>query len=309
MMNELTLIVTFLNEGAEVYKTIESFKNSTNVPFDIILINDGSTDGYDYREIADCFDAEYVEHAVRKGTASSRNEGVSLCSTKYFLLIDAHMRVYQEDWISRIVHELDKEENLLLCCSTLSLDQNGRVCNNVVGYGAFIDLPILDAKWNHLEKEGEESFEIPCVLGASYAGHKRYWLYLKGLNGLESYGFEEQLISLKVWLSGGKCKVLKDVKFGHIFREEGKTPYTVSLSNYYLNQLMIVELFYNEEYKRIFLRELRKKIDKEQVNAWVEEFGKCRQKLMEEKGYYNGIFCRDFDFIMQLNDKTKYIQE
>ena len=103
-MKKLTLIITFLNEGFEVYKTIDSFRNSTSIPFDIILINDGSTDGYNYKEIADYFGAKYVEHTIRKGAASSRDEGVSLCSTKFFLLIDAHMRVYQSDWIPQITH-------------------------------------------------------------------------------------------------------------------------------------------------------------------------------------------------------------
>lgn len=272
-MNNLSLIITFLNEGYEVYRTLECFTNSTDVPFDIILINDGSTDGFNYKEVAEYFKAQYIEHPYRKGAAASRDEGVSLCSTKYFMLIDAHMRVYQDDWVTRIMEILEKDEKLLLCCSTLSLNQNAEICDDTVGYGAFIDLLTLDAKWYHKNsniKIKDECFDIPCILGASYAGHKSFWQYIKGLYGLKSYGFEEQLISLKTWLSGGCCKVVTTVELGHIFREGDRAPYSVSLSDYYMNQFMVVELFYNDAYKRKYIQEIRKHIDIETINTWIE---------------------------------------
>ena len=49
---EMTVIIPFLNEGIEVGETIKSIKSHTTIPFDIILINDASTDGYNYGQIA-----------------------------------------------------------------------------------------------------------------------------------------------------------------------------------------------------------------------------------------------------------------
>lgn len=309
-MNKLTLIVTFLNEGIEVRNTIESFRNSTKEPFDIILINDGSTDiGIDYEKIAKEFGARYIKHIERQGTANSRNEGVSLCTTKYFIHIDAHMRVYQDNWVSNIVNELEKEENTLLCCSTLSLNKDASIDKSCqVGYGAFINLLDLIVCWiNKPDITNENSFEIPCVLGASYACSCEYWSYLRGLKGLRSYGYEEQLISMKVWLSGGKCKVLKKVQQGHIFREKDKVPYKISMPAYHANQFMIVEMFYNEEYKRKFMQDIRKRIEVETVNSGVEDLKQYRQDIIEEKEYYKKIFCRDFDFILKLNNSANFL--
>ena len=299
-MNDLTVILTFFNEGVEFLKTLQCLISMTKKKFDIILINDNSNDEYDYVEIAETFGAKYIEHVERKGPAVSRDEGVLICTTEYFLLLDAHMRVYQDDWVERIVNELKKEEKGLLCCSTLALNKDADlVQNRLVGYGAFISLHDLDTHWiTNLYKDDSR---IPCVLGASYACSKKYWMDLNGLKGLKLYGLEEQLISMKVWLSGGKCFVLKDVCFGHIFRDELPASYEITPTEYYLNQLYVVELLYNIAYKQRFIRNLRRKMGDKIVNELLEEFKQYREEIAKEKLYYKILFVKTFDFIVEFN--------
>ena len=43
--NELTLIIPFLNEGEEVYNTVKNLRENSIYDFNIILINDASSDG------------------------------------------------------------------------------------------------------------------------------------------------------------------------------------------------------------------------------------------------------------------------
>lgn len=302
-MCNITVIITFLNEGVEVFNTLKCFRESASFPFEIVLINDGSTDDFDYQKVADDFGARYIKHSERKGPAVSRNEGVEICSTDYFLLLDAHMRVYQDNWGTRIIEEIDKEKEVLLCCSTITLDKNAEIIKeSPIGYGSTINLLNLSNDWNNgFNEKHEDCIEIPCVLGASYACSKKYWMKLRGLNGLRTYGFEEQLISIKVWLSGGKCKVLKDVKFGHIFRDESNIPYVIPATDYYLNQLLIVELFYNDDFKLKFIKNMRKNIGVEYTNNWMEEFKQYRQEIAEEKAYYKTVFKKNFDLIIDLN--------
>lgn len=301
-MNKLTVVLTVLNEGVELQKTLESLVKSADAPFDIILINDCSNDGFDYEKVAVDYGAKYVEHDVRKGPAFSRDEGIALCSTEYFLLIDAHMRVYQDFWCTRIVDELQREENVLLCCSTIALSKNAVSLETGIGYGAIIDLQSLDARWKN---DIAEDDTIPCIYGASYACSRKYWIDLNGLDGLKLYGFEEQLISLKVWLNGGKCKVLKDVCFGHIFRDELPASYEIPVDAYFFNQLLIVELIYDVNYKSKFIKYLRKERGTNNVNSWIEEFAQRRQEISERKKMNKEMFTRDFDFIINLNTTKK----
>lgn len=86
----LTIIIPFLNEGVEVYNTVKNIRDTVNIDFNIILINDTLTDGYDYKSESETFNAEYIVYTERKGVAESRVEGVNLCKTKYFMLLDAH---------------------------------------------------------------------------------------------------------------------------------------------------------------------------------------------------------------------------
>lgn len=43
---KIMIIIPFLNEGVEVEETVTNIKEHAKIPFDIILINDGSTDKY-----------------------------------------------------------------------------------------------------------------------------------------------------------------------------------------------------------------------------------------------------------------------
>ncbi|WP_303011998.1 glycosyltransferase family 2 protein [uncultured Bacteroides sp.] len=99
---KLTVIIPFLNEKEEVRNTVKSLRESSDQCFKIILINDCSTDGYDYKKIAEDFETQYIEPSKRMGVAASRDEGVSKCNTDYFLFLDAHMRVFQRDWVEII---------------------------------------------------------------------------------------------------------------------------------------------------------------------------------------------------------------
>jgi glycosyltransferase involved in cell wall biosynthesis len=230
MKNRLTVIIPFLNESKEVYNTVKNLRENSDYDFDLILINDNSTDSYDYESVAGEYSARYIEHKERIGVAASRDEGVRLCNTDCFLFLDAHMRLYRRDWVKLLLEELDKEDKSLLCGATITLDVEGNEkTDRPIGYGAFFNFGDLSIHWlcESSMPEGDIA-EIPCVLGASYACKKDYWLHLHGLDGLKSYGYDEQLISLKVWLDHGKCKVVKNLKFGHIFRDKELVPYEIS---------------------------------------------------------------------------------
>ncbi|GHV22224.1 hypothetical protein FACS1894174_06570 [Bacteroidia bacterium] len=62
-------------------------------------------------------------------------------------------------------------------------------------------------------------------------------MYLRGLSGLISYGSDEAYISIKAWLSGGKCLILKDVIVGHLYRKD--PPYAVKHIDYVYNKVLV----------------------------------------------------------------------
>jgi len=303
---ELTLIIPFLNEGNEVYNTVKNFKETADVDIDIILINDASNDGFDYKGVADNFDAIYIEHQTRKGVAASRDEGINICKTPYFLLLDAHMRAFQSNWTSLILNEIKANKRAILCCCTRPLNNDGTIGNEFSGYGSVFNFPDLSIYWALGDKFTKaDVFEIPCVLGASYICEKHYWLYLKGLTGLIDYGLDEQLISIKVWLEGGSCKVLSKVVFGHLFRSAEKVPYAMKSVTFLYNQLLIAELFLEQKEKIHFYNKARNYNGYEICKGAMEILFMQKENIISQKQYFKTIFTRDIQYLVELNEKFK----
>ena len=97
-MNKLTAIISFINEGAEIERTVSSIRETAGGEVDILLINDCSEDDTDYEAVSKQYNARYCGNTIRQGAARSRDIGVERCETPYFILFDGHMRFYQNNW-------------------------------------------------------------------------------------------------------------------------------------------------------------------------------------------------------------------
>jgi glycosyltransferase involved in cell wall biosynthesis len=271
MKRELTVIIPFLNEGKEIHNTLESIRQTAGDEVQIILINDASTDGIDYASVAQTFGCKYMQNSERQGVACSRDTGVVHAETGYVLLLDGHMRCYTNHWHTDILSAIEQDEEAIYCCTCRQTD-GVNFSNDANNYGAYLSFwgdtydTILEPKWisrSFMQGFSEDIVEIPCILGASYAFAKDYWQKLQGLAGLRYYGSDEAYISLKSWMSGGSCKLIKPVEIGHIFRNTA--PYPTKFSDISYNKLLIAELLFDEKNKKRTF-ELLKNVLPEQYN-------------------------------------------
>ena len=60
---QLTIIIPFLNEGKEIANTLSSIQDTATGMPAILLINDASTDGYNYRTVAEQYNCDYIHHS------------------------------------------------------------------------------------------------------------------------------------------------------------------------------------------------------------------------------------------------------
>lgn len=302
-MKKLSVIIPFLNEKEEIFNTVKSLLDHlpSNTDIDILIINDASDDGYPYNQIISNLQArykniKYFTNKIRLGVAESRNFGVSQITTPYFLLLDAHMRFYDTSWYNSIVEYLDKNEKVLLCCQSSSIT---RICNELVDLnnpktarGAYIffnpkEINFLDVQWNYSPEMNNISLcDIACVLGAGYACHKSYWDFLRGLEGLCEYGLDEQFISLKVWLTGGKCILLNNFVLGHIYRTNA--PYNIASTTLMYNKMFITEVLLPHEIKYEYYKTLQKTNNE----LFLENLSKIRKNnatIKELRSYFSSI--------------------
>ncbi|MBS5528210.1 MAG: glycosyltransferase [Prevotella sp.] len=305
-MEELTVIIPFLNEKTEVENTLNSLISHTNESINIIVINDASNDGYNYDMLEKKFNITYIKNKERMGVAKCRDLGISKMTTKYFLLLDAHMRFYTNDWYKILLKALYENPKSIICCQSRTI---WNICNKLIEYedrtsnGAYINLnhtsiDFLDVRWDYTKSNNKDLIEIPCILGAGYAGSKEYWTFIRGLEGLLEYGLDEQFLSLKVWLTGGKCLLVKNITIGHIYRNFA--PYATNSLWYYYNKMLIIELLLPNSVKYQYYNIL-KLSNKELFNEAYNRLKTNYDWIEEQKKYFKSIIINEYSYIENFN--------
>ncbi len=90
-----TIIIPIFNRGIEIIDTLDSVKNQTFLDYEVILIDDGSTDNTfeilkKYSENNPKFKLYHYENG---GLSVARNRGIKRASGKYILFLDADDRI------------------------------------------------------------------------------------------------------------------------------------------------------------------------------------------------------------------------
>lgn len=309
---KITIIIPFLNEGKEVESTVKSIRKTQDLPVDILLINDHSEDGVDYEAVAKKYGCEYIFNEKRLGVAGSRNLGMICINTPYYLIIDGHMEFYPNFWAKKIVRAIEEDSRAIYCvtCGCLHFDDKplkpgrtsmaAKIRFATPKRKGFMD--ILEPEWMKKQPASEIPREVPCLLGAMYAGTKEYYMYIHGLTGLIRYGADEAYLSLKVWLEGGKCKIISDVVIGHKFRK--KFPYKVGNQFRVYNKLLIIRTMLPEPWRS----EQEKFISTHgSYKAALKLIDENACIFMELERYYSKIFTVDFADILEMNKQAKNI--
>lgn len=105
-MIEISVIVPVYNAGKKLYKCIESILNQTFKEFEIILVNDGSTDN----SLSICKEYALKDSRVKvinqnnKGSIISRKIGVVNSNADYIMFVDA------DDWVNKHILEYTYKE-------------------------------------------------------------------------------------------------------------------------------------------------------------------------------------------------------
>lgn len=307
-MKKLTILITFRNEGRQVFKTVRNINNYCNTElFDIICLDDASDDGYDYSEVEVFEHVRYVRNETRLGVAGNRDKGVAVSETDYVLLLDGHMRFFN-DAITPLIGYLEKYPRTLFCLQSRILkEQDGRVYvnqNTPISRGARINfewdkpISVLSSEWEYLQRKDylTDRIDIPSVLGAAYAIERNYYLHLHGLNGLAQYGLDETLLSAKVWLEGGRCVLLRELEAGHIYRK--KSPNGINRKAVLYNRMICAELLFPAEVRKQYYASIAARPFYPQLRQYIRQI---LPEIREERHYLESIFCRTFDDLLKLN--------
>lgn len=131
-MKRISIVIPLYNKKDYFKRCIDSIINSSVKNIDIIIVNDGSTDGSE--KIAQEYKEKHQNITLfnnkNKGLSYSRNFGISKVKTDYFLLVNS------DDYIdSKLLEELnkmlDKETPDLISFRLAKVDGNGKIIKEV----------------------------------------------------------------------------------------------------------------------------------------------------------------------------------
>ncbi len=92
-MNKLSIIITFYNNEEHILDCIESIKKQRNQNFDLIIVDDGSTDSSAnlIKDSISDYDKNitYIKLEYNSGHAYARNKGLEKVNTQYLIFLDA----------------------------------------------------------------------------------------------------------------------------------------------------------------------------------------------------------------------------
>ena len=131
-MVSITVIVPIYNVEKYLKRCIESILNQTFKDFELLLLNDGSTDSSG--KICDIYASKdnriVVRHKKNQGVSTTRNLGIDIAKGEYITFIDSDDWI-EKDYLEKMYSKI-KEMNVPLLITGYIEERNGIVKNTFI---------------------------------------------------------------------------------------------------------------------------------------------------------------------------------
>jgi len=278
------------------------------VDFEIVALNENLKDNYDFSKFPE---VRYIKNNERIGVDACRQKGVELSRFSNCAIFDAHMRFKKDNWASKMIKYIEDNPQTLWCTTCIAIGWGTLDINNHKGkyFAANLrlfteqekDRPcrlIIEPTW--AAEKPEKEYKVDCILGANYFFLKDWFLHIGGLKGLKSWGTSEPFISIKSYLSGGDCRISKDIEIAHLFRDTA--PYATPVSSLVYNKLYVLKTIFPKEMEDKLLRYIPQDKSYKKAIKWIEE---DRDQIRQDRKNYEYIFRRDiYDYFREFDVKV-----
>lgn len=218
---ELSVVIPALNEGAHLRATVESLVEHTPFAHEIIVVDDGSTDGCADFLRAGGFPAQLLEPqtpGARLGAAQARNKGAQAARGRVLAFVDAHV-AFPPAWAEPLLEVL---ANPSVGAASPAISVLGRP--DAQGYGMRWTNTRLAIEW--LPAMTDRPYPAPLLPGACLVLRRAVFEECGGFDcGLVRWGYEDAELSFRIWCSGYDLCIVPGVDVGHLFRE--RHPYAI----------------------------------------------------------------------------------
>lgn len=276
----ISVIISALNEGMMLHQTLASLQYLCEHPFEVIVVDDGSTDGSCDKLARGLAFPLTLARVNRIGIALARNYGASLAKGRILVFLDAHCFPNQ-GWLDNIAAIFSKHPRAIL--SAAILDPR---LPSAIGAGAQLKDFLFRYDW--LKPKETDVWEVPIVPGGCLSVQRDDFMYLGKFDTMRVFGLEDVEFSIRAWRSGFTLLATSQVMVRHLFREVA--PYHKAWPDYIHNLLRTLKLHFSSNQRARVVSLLRNLPDYGNGRSLVN-----RIELKARKQFIDRIACRAVD--------------
>lgn len=143
---DLTLAICAYNSEKYIAYTLASIESQTYKNFEVLIINDGSTDNTlkiieEFSKCSTYGPYKIISMGKNAGTAKVRSVALNVTSTKYMIFVDSDNVLYP-DFVGKLVNKINSDDDLIAVgCYSEYIDH----CGNLIKGGINLGAPSKDA--------------------------------------------------------------------------------------------------------------------------------------------------------------------
>ena len=228
MASRISVVVISRNEGKELTRTVENFDDTLPSGSEIIVVDDGSTDGsaQHVKTRPGRITLHRVEHY---GVARARNLGARRARSDVIVYADAHLRL-EPDWWRPIMDVLENPSVGGVAPAITGFGP-GRV-----GYGLTFQDSRLEVRWRRRKPRGPVA--APIIPGCCFATRRDV---LEATGGWDERQVQRGNIDnegcVRFWMLGYELMITPETIVSHKFRK--RSPYRVGWPEFLFNRLRL----------------------------------------------------------------------
>lgn len=259
-MEKLSVIVTTFNRKYEVRRALEGVYAQTKQPYEVIIVDDCSTDGTEeYIQSFHFSGLQYYKTQLRSGPGAARNLGIRVCNGEYIAFLDS-----DNEWYPNKIEEFDKVISGQVQCDLIFSSYKKHVC---------LDTEIRPINWTGKGKIEDQMIWFENPADASATVYRKKFLEEAGL-------FSERIMTNIDWeilLRMGKKRRLNLWKIDKVLTENW-TMYNSITEDKELEKQEKRALFF--EYEREFFSAIMER--SQQVRSeCIETERQCENKVVQ----------------------------
>lgn len=274
-MEKVSIVVPVYNVEQYLKECIESILNQTYPNFEIILVDDGSTD--QSGNICDEYSAKderiVVVHKINKGLSSARNRGIEVSRGKYIIFADSDDYWIGNDSLEHLVNSAEKFKADVVRGEYVSVNDNGEQIRTITKSKIGFELQLLTSAEFYKNAIAGENFSVLFLFRKDALGTLRFD---ENLNIQEDIDF-----NIKFFAIERRC--IYSPKVFYVYRKRANSITTLPKLPHLVDSFYICEVFENLSFITE-LPEIKVEYRKQSILKYLRVLSS-----MTEEPYYSNV--------------------